>query len=867
VSPVFTTQEQLYTLFATGSNLFFGTNKSLWISNDNGLTWVNKPAPNSQVRNFVLIGSRLYYNVTNTNLMYSDDFGITWTTSTIDVPFFADAFGSAGGKLLFTASGKGVYYLDMATNQFRLDNSGLESGNVYYLESHNDSLWAACPNGLFTYSRTTKQWSNIAGLPVPTYAYNHISVNHNGKIATIAEGSDSIYVSPDNGVTWNVGVANSTYNQITPVKTYWLDDVLVVVGQLGSARSTDYGVSWSPIADAAQFVAAFNGKYYGIVYGDTGILSTSDLGLTWQAEPTPPNAAAAGIYTTGDRLFLQTENYLYTTTDGVNWKYASDGLPTIHFTGYLFQEEYVYETRIWNKSGKYYYHEPSAGFFISIDTCKTWLPLQSPGGIITSIDTNFYFRGYDTGVLKTGIPQQYGSLSAGKVFKDDNNNGLLDPGEMVLPNIMVTMRKPGDWYPYWFTSTNQDGHYSLGSAPGNADTLRILVPSKYVANVNPPKYLVSDNGANRDFGVHFIADITDVQIEGGYGGRPKPGKDMLIYLDYLNDGTVPASGTISLKLDPAFHFTAAIPAPDAMPGPDSLVWNFTQMPLFDHQFIRVDGYVDQNAPLGNLLRTNGYAHTDLPDSIPANNNFVLTDTIVNSFDPNLKRVEPAQGLTAAEIASGKELLYTIQFQNTGTAAANRVRITDHLDTALNVNTLRLVSSSHPISSFKLLPGGLLEVVFDPINLPASSASEAESHGFVTFAIQRYKSYSPQFQITNKAAIYFDFNDPIITNTVVTRLVTPVVAVSEPTQVKPAEIDLNIVPNPAWQYFTAKVRHSVSGSGQLYVQNTAGQVCYEQPVPDLTHDVQINCSRLPEGPYVVRVVGKEGVWIGKVVVVH
>ena len=55
------------------------------------------------------------------------------------------------------------------------------------------------------------------------------------------------------------------------------------------------------------------------------------------------------------------------------------------------------------------------------------------------------------------------------------------------------------------------------------------------------------------------------------------------------------------------------------------------MPLFDRQFIRVDGYVDQNAPLGNLLRTNGYAHTDLPDSIPANNSFVLKVFIISRY--------------------------------------------------------------------------------------------------------------------------------------------------------------------------------------------------------------------------------------------
>jgi uncharacterized repeat protein (TIGR01451 family) len=868
VSPVFNPQEKVFTQFATGSNLLYGTNQNLWISNDNGITWINKPMP-AFGTNFVLVGSRLYYNTSDYSVWYSDDFGQNWTKMPNHVPSVPFAFGTIAGKLLYAANDKGVFVLDAATNQFKPDNAGLESGTSFDMIAHNDTIWTAGPGGLFNYNRTTKQWSDVSGLPTTLFYYLQVSAGKTGKIATIQEGSDSIYVSPDNGATWNVSVAPTIFaGKITPAKTYWLDDILIVVGHEGAARSTDYGLSWTTLSTAADFVAAFNGKYYGIVYGGTGILSTSDLGLTWQTEPAPSNTGTAGIYTTGDRLFLQTEYYLYTTTNGINWKYASDGLPNIDFHGSLYQESYVYETRIWNKSGKYYYHEPSVGFFVSLDTCKTWLPIQDcTRSIMTSIDTNFYLTRYDSGVLKTGIPQQYGSISAGKVFKDDNNNGLLDPGELVLPNMTVSMKEPGAWYPYWFTTTRQDGHYSLGSTPGGIDTMRVIVPSNYVANVNPPQYLVTGNGASRDFGVHFIPNVTDVQTSGGYGGRPRPGKDLSIYLDYLNAGTVPASGTLSIKLDPAFHFTSATPAPASMPGPDSLVWNFNQMPLFDHQFIRVDGYVDQNATAGNPLLTSGYAHTDLPDSIPANNQFVLNDTIVNSYDPNQKRVEPADGLTAAEIASGKEILYTIQFQNTGTAAADRVRITDHLDTALNVKTLRLVSSSHPVSGFQLLPGGLLEIVFDQIGLPDSTTSEAGSHGFVTFAIQRYKSYGPYFRITNKAAIYFDFNDPIITNTVVTTLVTPVLAISEPTQVKSTKIGLTIVPNPAQQYFTAKIKGKATGSGQLYIQNPAGQVCYEQQVTDLSREVQIDCSRLTEGVYVVRVVGKEGVWMGEVVVVR
>ena len=116
-----------------------------------------------------------------------------------------------------------------------------------------------------------------------------------------------------------------------------------------------------------------------------------------------------------------------------------------------------------------------------------------------------------------------------------------------------------------------------------------------------------------------------------------------------------------------------------------------------------------------------------------------SDTVVGSYDPNEKRVEPASGLTSSEIAAGKELVYTVQFQNTGNFQADRVRITDQLDTAFDASTLRLVASSHTISTFRLLPGNLLEVIFEPIALPDSNSNESASHGFVSFGIQRNQS--------------------------------------------------------------------------------------------------------------------------------
>ena len=57
---------------------------------------------------------------------------------------------------------------------------------------------------------------------------------------------------------------------------------------------------------------------------------------------------------------------------------------------------------------------------------------------------------------------------------------------------------------------------------------------------------------------------------------------------------------------------------------------------------------------------------------------------------------------------GKELIYTIRFQNTGTIQADKIRDNRLFRYRIKFKSLRYISSSHPVSGFNLLPGGILK---------------------------------------------------------------------------------------------------------------------------------------------------------------
>ena len=145
--------------------------------------------------------------------------------------------------------------------------------------------------------------------------------------------------------------------------------------------------------------------------------------------------------------------------------------------------------------------------------------------------------------------------------------------------------------------------------------------------------------------------------------------------------------------------------------------------------------------------------------------FVDTDCRENtsSFDPNDKTGFPVGYGNRHFIEANTDIEYLIRFQNTGTDTAFTVVIRDTLSAHLDPTTFEMGGSSHPMR-YELYGNGILKFVFDEIMLPDSNVNEPASHGFVKFRIKQKRDLPIWTVIKNSAAIYFDFNEPVFTNT-------------------------------------------------------------------------------------------------------
>lgn len=162
-----------------------------------------------------------------------------------------------------------------------------------------------------------------------------------------------------------------------------------------------------------------------------------------------------------------------------------------------------------------------------------------------------------------------------------------------------------------------------------------------------------------------------------------------------------------------------------------------------------------------------------------------------SFDPNDKQGFPVGLSNKGYIDKTQSLEYLIRFQNTGTDTAFTVVVRDTLSPWLDPATLRLGSSSHPCE-LQISGEGNLSFRFDQIMLPDSNINEAASHGFVTFTISQRPGNANGTEILNQANIFFDFNEPVETNSTHHTVGIPEVVGTKETE---AEQVVKLAPNP------------------------------------------------------------------------
>jgi len=235
--------------------------------------------------------------------------------------------------------------------------------------------------------------------------------------------------------------------------------------------------------------------------------------------------------------------------------------------------------------------------------------------------------------------------------------------------------------------------------------------------------------------------------------------------------------------------------------------------------------------------------------------------IRSSYDPNIKLANPIGFTENHVLKPGTEMDYKICFQNTGNDTAFTVYVIDSLDHNLNPESFIPGTTSHPCRiSLQTTQQGrtYLRFQFDNIYLPDSNTNELLSHGFFTYRISPKSGIALGSQVKNKAAIYFDFNPPVITNQTLTTFDNLVFTDPDLSDsvflVTPAATDklissviLDVYPNP----FTNTLQLKTSSGNPLQVSlcNLMGK---ELKSIEFLTSAEFQLANLPAGIYYLKV---------------
>lgn len=298
----------------------------------------------------------------------------------------------------------------------------------------------------------------------------------------------------------------------------------------------------------------------------------------------------------------------------------------------------------------------------------------------------------------------------------------------------------------------------------------------------------------------------------------RPGMKASYQLIYKNRGTTILTGAATVQYDAAHMTYDSATVVVNVQSPGQLTWNFNNLQPFEQRTVLVH-FTLAAPPVNTIGDTIEFLAAITPavnDYTPDDNSFVLPQRIQGSFDPNEKRCFEGDAIDISQI--GNYLHYQINFQNEGTDTAFNIVVADQLPANLDWETFDFTGSSHPCSVKRT--NGKLEFIFPNILLPHKAINEPGSHGFVTFRIRPKSSVVVGDTLINEAAIYFDFNAPVITN----EARTAVVSNSSPVPVKLDYFSVQSATNQQQLHWKVTC---LSGSVRFVIERSADGIQFQE----------------------------------------
>jgi uncharacterized repeat protein (TIGR01451 family) len=442
-----------------------------------------------------------------------------------------------------------------------------------------------------------------------------------------------------------------------------------------------------------------------------------------------------------------------------------------------------------------------------------------------------------------------------KAFIDSNNNSIQDNGETNFTQGQFGYELNSSGVINHITSSNGEFLINESNATNSYNLSYSINPAGAAQySLSTPSYNnvhVSGSGVTiYNFPITEIP-FTDLAVYVyNYGAPPRPGFTYVNQINYRNSGNQTiASGTVTFVNNNIVAITT-ISQTGTIPTVTGFTYDFTNLLPGESRYINVTMQVPTipTVTLGQLL-TNSVS-TTIPsgDINIANNNSSISQIIVGSYDPNDKVESHGGKIVHSAFTTNDYLTYTIQFENTGTANAENVRVNDMLDAKLDETSIKMVDASYSYILNRV--GNTLNWNFNGIELIPNGK------GSLTFQIKPKSGYVVGDIIPNTASIFFDFNPAIVTNTFNTEFVSAL-GISEF-----ENKEFVVYPNPTNGIVVVSLKNNSDIIDSIIVNDVLGKTIFSRKINSFSSEIDL--SNVSKGIYFIKIKSREQEKVQKII---
>jgi uncharacterized repeat protein (TIGR01451 family) len=328
---------------------------------------------------------------------------------------------------------------------------------------------------------------------------------------------------------------------------------------------------------------------------------------------------------------------------------------------------------------------------------------------------------------------------------------------------------------------------------------------------------------------------------------------------YKNLGVAATDGTITFE-KPSQVTITTISQAGTIANATGFTYNFTNLLPSETRVF----YVTMSVPaspvvnLGDLLIANATISAPANDINLTNNSTRITQIVVNSYDPNDKMESHGEEILFSQFNQNEDLIYTIRFQNYGTANAIDVRIEDVLDSQIDPESIRMISSSHNYVMTRV--NNNIVWNFNNIQLVPISVNEELSMGYVQFRVKLNPGFAVGSIIPNTANIYFDTNPAIITNTFTTEFTAALANTSFGFK------NFVLYPNPTNSFIQVNLQNTAELLENVIIYDVLGKTVKNLSANN-SNEMKVDVSNLSKGVYQVEIITQSDLKITKKLVIN